>query len=209
MIWVLIAIGLTAIVLGMYAAVVTPAQTDNANTETLATPVAMDEQRKGSESAKVTIVEYSDFQCPACQYYYNMTKQLERERGDQVQFIFRHFPLQSHQHARTAAIAAEAAGRQGRFWEMHDMLFERQEEWSKSDDARQFLTGYATLIGLDVGKFVGDAQLPELDERIDSDIAEGTKQQIQGTPTFYLNGRVVQFRSYEELQQLVDAELNK
>lgn len=208
LIWGLIIVGLGAIVLGMYAAVATPEQAGG-DSQVLATPVGADEQWRGSESATVTLVEYSDFECPACKYFYGIVKQLEEEKGDKVRFVFRHFPLQQHKYARTAALAAEAAGKQGKFWEMHDVLFERQDEWSKSEDIQRTLTGYAVLIGLDVGKFVGDVQLPELAARIESDVAEGVKQQVQGTPTFYLNGKQVQFRSYEDLNRLVEAELAK
>lgn len=208
LIWGLLLIGLGAIVLGIYAAVVTPGQPEGA-AGVLLTPVAADEQKRGPESAKAVLVEYSDLECPACKYFYGMLKQLEQERGNEVQFVFRHFPLQQHRYARTAAVAAEAAGKQGKFWEMHDLLFERQEEWAKSEDVQRAMTGYAALLGLDVGRFELDMRSPELAAKIEESVAEGTRQKINGTPTFFLNGKAIQFRSYEELNRLIDGAVNK
>lgn len=208
LIWVLIVAGLGAIVLGMYAAVATPTKTGSV-ADRLVMPVSANDQKKGSESAKAILVEYSDFQCPACKYFYGMVKQLEEEKGDSVQVVYRHFPLQQHQYARNAAIAAEAAGRQGKFWEMHDILFEKQDEWSKSNNIQQALVGYATLLKLDIGQFMTDMQAKDLVDKIEQSVADGVKQNIQGTPTFYLNGKLVQFRSYEELKRLIDMESDK
>lgn len=208
LIWGLIVVGLGAIVLGIYAAVVTPANTGSV-ADRLVTPVSVIDQKRGSENAKAVLVEYSDFQCPACKYFYGMVKQLEEEKGDSVQVVYRHFPLQQHQHAKIAAIAAEAAGRQGRFWGMHDLLFEKQEEWEKSENIQQAMVEYATLLKLDIARFMADMQAKELSGMVDRSIAEGVRQEIKGTPTFYLNGRLVQFRSYEELKQLVEVEMGK
>lgn len=207
--WALIAIGLGAIILGMYAAVATPARTGSELGGTLVTPVSANEWQRGNKDAKVTLVEYSDFQCPACGFFYGIVKQLEQERGDQVRLVYRHFPLQQHQYARTMAIAAEAAGLQGKFWEMHDMLFEKQDEWSKSNDVQELLKGYASAIGLDTGKFATDLQSQELSDKVAQSVAEGNKQGIRATPTFYLNGKQVEFRTYEELRKLVDEEIGK
>lgn len=208
LIWALIIVGLGAIVLGIYATVATPAKT-NSVADRLITPVSASDQKRGSENAKAVLVEYSDFQCPACKYYYGMVKQLEQEEGDAVQVVYRHFPLQQHQFARIAAIAAEAAGRQGKFWEMHDLLFEKQKEWEKSENIQQSLIGYATLLKLDIGRFMADMQTKELSDKVEQSVAEGMRQSIQGTPTFYLNGKMVQFQSYEDLKRSVESELNK
>lgn len=198
-------IGLGAIVLGMYAAVAKPAVVIG----DLVIPVSSADWRKGNENAKVTLVEYSDFQCPACKYYYGIVKELEKEKGDDVQMVYRHFPLQQHAFAKTAAIATEAAGKQGKFWEMHDMLFDRQEEWSVSENIQQSIVEYATLIGLDIPKFISDVQSVDLASRVERAITEGGTQGIQGTPTFFINETQVRFQSYEELKQLVEDELNK
>ena len=206
--WVVLAIGLSAIVAGIYGAVAQPGEV-NKDAGSLVIPVTATNQAKGSEVAKVVIVEYSDFECPACGYFYGMIKKLGEEKGDAVQIVYRHFPLAQHRYARMAAQAAEAAGVQGKFWEMHDVLFERQKEWSKSENIEESLIGYADLIRLDKAQFTADLQRPEIGKKIDQDVALGMKQKIQGTPTFFLNGEMVQFRSYEDLQRLVDAELNK
>ena len=194
-------LGLGAIVLGIYAAVATPKQT---NSSSLLIPVSAGEWKRGGENAKAVLVEYSDFQCPACKYFYGMVKQLEQEEGDKIQVVYRHFPLQQHQFSKVAAIAAEAAGRQGKFWEMHDILFENQDTWSKSDNIAQSMVGYATQIGLAIGQFQTDVQSKELAEKIEKSIADGTAQKIQGTPTFYLNGEAVKFGSYEELKAAIE-----
>lgn len=208
LIWVLIAVGLGAIVFGMYGAATQSGKT-NGDGGVLVSPVVVEDRTKGSANAKVELVEYSDFECPACKYFYGMVKQLEEEKGDAVRMTYRHFPLEQHKYARVAAQAAEAAGLQGKFWEMHDMLFEKQEEWSKSADIQQSLIGYATATGLDADRFVADIQKEEVADKIERDRALGMEQKIQGTPTFFLNGTLVQFRSYEDLKQLVEAELGK
>ena len=208
LVWILIAVGLGAITFGMYGAATQSGKT-NVDGITLVAPVVVDDRTRGSANAKVELVEYSDFECPACKYFYGILKQLEEEKGDAVQMTYRHFPLQQHKYARVAAQAAEAAGLQGKFWEMHDMLFEKQGDWLKSTDIQQSLIGYATVIGLDADRFVADIQKEEIADKIERDLALGAEQKIQGTPTFFLNGKLIQFRSYEELKQLVEAELNK
>lgn len=208
LVWVLIAVGLGAVVFGMYGAATQSGKT-NGDGSVLVSPVVAEDRTKGSANAKVELVEYSDFECPACRYFYGMVKQLEAEKGNAVRVTYRHFPLQQHRYALVTAQAAEAAELQGKFWEMHDMLFEKQEEWSKSADIQQSLIGYATALGLDAERFVVDIQKKEIADKIDRDRALGAEQKIQGTPTFFLNGTLVQFRSYEDLKQLVEVELNK
>lgn len=204
LIWAMLAVGLVAIVFGIYGAVVQSGR----STGSLIAPVTADDRTRGNDDAAVTIVEYSDFQCPACKYFYGIMSRLEEEKGGTVRVVFRHFPLPQHVRARLAALAAEAAGAQGKFWEMHDLLFERQDEWS-SDGYAETMVGYAGMIGLDTDRFMADMQRQELAAKIDRDIATGKKQDIVGTPTFYLNGSQIQFRSYEELKQLVEEEFNK
>jgi protein-disulfide isomerase len=207
LIWGLIIIGLGAIILGIYAAVSTPKGTTNGSA--LLVPVSAGEWKRGGEGAKAVLVEYSDFQCPACKYFYGMVKQLEKEEGDKVQIVYRHFPLQQHQFAKFAAIATEAAGKQGKFWEMHDMLFENQDTWSKSENIGQSMVGYATQLGLNIGQFQTDVQSKDLADKVEKSIVAGNEQQIPGTPTFYLNGVKAEFRSYEELKAAVDKVINK
>lgn len=207
MVWSLIVLGLGAIILGIYAVVVTPTAKSSDGSKLLV-PVSAGDWKRGDANAKAILVEYSDLQCPACRYYYGMLKQLEQEEGGKAQIVYRHFPLQQHQYAKVAALAAEAAGKQGKFWEMHDLLFERQDEWSKSGNVGQTFVGYATQLGLNIGRFQADEQAAELADKIAKSVAEGTAQKLQGTPTFYLNGTRAEFRSYADMKAAVDSVIN-
>jgi len=208
LVWGVLTVGILAIAAGLYGVVVQGLQ-GSAGGSTLTAKVTDEDRARGGEHASVVIVEYSDFECPACKYFFDIIKQLEADKEGEIKFVYRHFPLQQHRYARLAAQAAEAAGLQGRFWEMHDVLFERQTEWSKTEDMRAVLAEYASGIGLDSNVFLRDLDRSEVVEKIDRDIALGVKQNIKGTPTFFLNGMMVQFRSYEELKQLVEEELSK
>jgi len=173
--------------------------------------VSSTDQRKGSEQAKIVIVEYSDFQCPACAAYYPIIKELTRELGDQIVFAYRHFPLrQIHVNADLAARAAEAAGMQGKFWEMHDALFERQKEWAQSPDAKPLFSSYAVFLGLDVGKFNVDVESEKIIQKVEADLAGGMASRVNATPTFFLNGKKLNNpRNYDEFKNTVIKELGE
>lgn len=160
---------------------------------------------KGSPDAKVTLVEYSDLQCPACGAYFPFVKKLATEFGDNVRFVYRHFPLlQIHPYAQLAASAAEAAGLQGKFWEMHDVLFENQAQWSSSKNAQTLFVEYAATIGLDVSKFTADMDSSVVKEKIAADYQSGIRAEVNATPTFFLNGvKVLNPQGYEGLKQLI------
>jgi protein-disulfide isomerase len=143
---------------------------------------------KGNNEAKVSLLEYSDFECPSCGHYYPVLKRLFDEFGDRVKFAYRHFPLDQHAHAEPAARAAEAAGRQGRFWEMHDLIFEGRESWSKQTNTEETFIGYAKQIGLDPEQFRADLNSAEVRKAVQEDRISGQRAGIQGTPTFFLNG---------------------
>lgn len=144
---------------------------------------------KGNQAATVKLVEYSDFQCPACAKYYQLIKQLEGEFGDRVAFVYRHYPLyQIHPNADIAARAAEAAGIQGRFWQMHDLLFDRQGSWSALLNPKSTFEEYAAEIGLDVAKFTIDLESESLRKEVASDYQRGARINVKGTPTFVING---------------------
>ena len=136
--------------------------------------------------APVTIVEFSDFQCPYCGAAHPELSRLLREFEGQVKLVFKYFPLSGHERAMPAARAAEAAARQGKFWEMHDLLFEHQRQLEDAD-----LERYATTLGLDIERFKADLNSSEVQERIDTDRKEGEALNIQGTPTMYVNGRLL------------------
>jgi len=141
---------------------------------------------RGAPMAKVTIVEWSDFQCPFCGAAHPEIQRLLHELNGQVKLVFKYFPLSSHERAMPAARAAEAAARQGKFWEMHDMLFEHQRELEDAD-----LERYAAAVGLDVERFKTDLSSPDVQQKIDADRKEGEKLEIQGTPTMYVDGRLM------------------
>ncbi len=164
----------------------------NTPTSAPTNPLAMvsDDWVEGNASATVTLVEYGDFQCPACGAYYPLVKQLSEEFKDQLRIVFRHFPLtQIHPNAMASARAAEAAGSQGKFWEMHDALFENQKAWSTETNPASTFESYATKIGLNVDQFKKDRGSKEVDAKIDRDRSSGNTLGVQGTPTFFLNGQ--------------------
>jgi protein-disulfide isomerase len=152
-------------------------------------PGAANPYVKGNASARITVEEFSDFQCPACSGLEPGLKRVMADYNDRVRFVFRNYPLQMHKYAFIAARAAEAAGLQGKFWEMHDMLYENQKEWSDSMEPRVQFDSYATRLGLDVQRFKADMDRQELAERIKADMMRGNALGVKGTPTVYLNGR--------------------
>jgi predicted DsbA family dithiol-disulfide isomerase len=141
---------------------------------------------RGAPMAPVTIVEFSDFQCPYCGAAHPEIARLMREFEGQVKLVFKSFPLSAHERAMPAACAAEAAARQNKFWEMHDLLFAHQHELEDAD-----LVRYAGMLGLDVERFKTDLGGSEVKERVEADRKEGEKLNIQGTPTIYVNGRLL------------------
>lgn len=155
-----------------------------------------------TKTAKSVLIEYADFQCPSCGLYYPIVKQAKQELGDKLAFVYRYFPLSMlHRNAMSSSIAAEAAGKQGKFWEMHDMLFEKQKDWSEESNAEDIFAGYAKTLGLDVNKFKIDQQSPEIKKKIEASFQEGSDIGINGTPTFFLNGKKMQPpASFEEFK---------
>jgi protein-disulfide isomerase len=140
-------------------------------------------------NAKVTIVEFGDFQCPACGAAHPTVKQILKDYEGKVTFVWRHFPLPMHKNAMLAAIASEAAGEQGKFWEMHAMLFENQKEWEESNDAKKIFVSYAEQLGLDTQKFSDALDKKFNAERIQSDADAGIALGVNSTPTFFINGQ--------------------
>jgi protein-disulfide isomerase len=165
----------------------------------------------GDAKAPVTLEEFGDFECPPCGVLHPILKGIESEYGPaKVRIIFREFPLvPNHVHALAAARAAEAAGLQGRFWEMHDMIYEHQKEWHEAFDVRPIFEGYAKSIGLDVQQFASDNTSEIVERRIFLDGKRGHSLGVQGTPTVFLNGNEVPFESLppEKLKPLIDKEL--
>jgi protein-disulfide isomerase len=166
---------------------------------------------EGPAQAPVTIEEFGDFQCPPCGMLHPVLKQMQSEFGPQIRIIFREFPLvPTHEHALAAARAAEAAGMQGKFWEMHDMIYENQKAWKDVFDVRPVFEGYATRIGLDLERFRSDLRSNTVQDRITEDGKRARSLNIKGTPTVYLNGREVPFESLapEKLRVLIQKEVS-
>ena len=161
--------------------------------------------RRGGEQALAQIIEYSDFQCPACGTYFPIIQELTEEFGDSVRFAYRHFPLRAiHPNAEAAARAAEAAGAQGAFWGMHDALFERQSEWSGARNPFDSFAGYAALLGLDAARFEADYNSDAVKDAVRAHETAGRRLGVAGTPTFVVNGeRIENPKSPEEFRALL------
>ncbi|HEX3532906.1 MAG TPA: DsbA family protein [Gemmatimonadaceae bacterium] len=150
----------------------------------LTPPVSAQDHAAGPADAPVTLVEYGDYECPYCGMAYPVVKAVQRALGNQLRFVFRNFPLaEAHPHARLAAEAAEAAGAQGRFWEMHDVLFENQSALEPAD-----IVGYAQSVGLDLTRFEQDIEAGTYTKKVRDDFRSGVRSGVNGTPTFFVNG---------------------
>jgi protein-disulfide isomerase len=148
---------------------------------------------KGNASSTVVIVEYSDFQCPACRTYYPILREITTEFGDRVAFVYRYFPLSSiHANAAPAAWAAQAAANQGKFWEMHDLLFEKQSEWENEANVLPLFESYASLLGISVDQFKADFSSKQVRDFVKAQELSALKFGLAGTPSFFINGVQIQ-----------------
>ena len=160
----------------------------------------------GKADSKVILVEYGDYQCPGCGSAYPIAKSLSEKYKDQLAFVFRNFPLTSiHPNAKAAAGAAEAAGLQGKFWEMHNQLYESQDSWKSlnSSTRGEYFKTLATKVGVDGNKYDTDFAGQAVSKKIAFDMELGKKVKVSGTPTFYLNGKMV--NQYVKDGKLVEA----
>lgn len=177
-------------------------------TITNVSPITEKDITKGNKNAKAKLIEYSDFQCPACAYYQPIVKQVLADFDGKVLFAYRFFPLTvSHQNAMTSAQAAYAAHLQGKFWEMHDMLFETQKEWEKSTEADKMFLSFAEKLKLDINKYKNDFDADSTRKVINDQANEGIKIGINSTPTFFLNGKQIKPKGYDEFKTLIQNEL--
>jgi len=146
---------------------------------------------EGNKNAKTVLVEYSDYECPACALFYPEVNKIISENSDKIQFVYRNFPLQQHLNATIAAYSAEAAGKQGKFWEMHDKLFTNQNSWAPLTiaDARNVFIGYATDLKLNTDQFKKDMDSQAVKDKVANDYQTGVKSGVNATPTFYLDGK--------------------
>ncbi|MBI2597839.1 MAG: thioredoxin domain-containing protein [Candidatus Diapherotrites archaeon] len=164
-----------------------------------------DDPFKGPASAKVTIVEFSDFQCPACGAAYPVLKQLTQEYFDRVKFVYRDFPLSAiHPFAQKAAEAAACANKQGKFWEYHDALFENQQKLAVVD-----LKKYAADLGLNTADFAACLEQGEFALEVSNDAADAGRFGVRATPTFFINGKMYSNMPYSRFKEIIDQELAK
>ena len=169
----------------------------------------------GKKDSKVVLVEYGDFQCPGCKAVHPTVKALAEKYEDQITFVFRNFPLTTiHPNARVAAASAEAAGLQGKYWEMHDMLYENQDSWStlSPDERSEFFAGYAKDLELNVDEFKTDLASEAISKKINYDLALGRKVGVSGTPGLFLNGSELTQPTWSDpakFEEAIKAELKK
>lgn len=207
LLWGGVALGIVALVylLAVYG------NTSTSTATTLITAVSEDDQTKGSETPRITLVEYSDFQCPACASTYPIVKQVADAYPNDVQFVYRHYPLTTiHQNAQLSAQASEAAALQGKFWDMHDVLFNTQAQWSNLDNPTDFFATLATSIGIDEAQFRSDLTSSAVKQRVSKNESEANAMRLPGTPSFFFNGSLIDHPgSYAGFKSLIDAELAK
>jgi protein-disulfide isomerase len=165
---------------------------------------------RGKADARVTLEEFGDFQCPPCGTLANTLEPIEKEYGARLRVIFRNFPLAMHKHARLAAAAAEAAGSQDRFWDMHDVLYREQAIWSKETDPRELFVSYARILKLDIDRFKKDIDSPAVEARIASDQKRGTTLGVVSTPTVFINDHALPGKgmSPEAIKKAIDDAAN-
>ena len=154
--------------------------------------VVGDDYIKGNKDASVTIVEYLDFECPACAAYYPLIRELSEIYKNDVRFVIRYHPLMGHKNGFNSAYAVEASSKQGKYWEMYNILFENQKDWGgkESGDITIF-ENYAKQIGLNIDQFKKDVNSKEVKDRVNRDLNSGKKIGITGTPSFFLNGEKI------------------
>ena len=155
--------------------------------------------------AKVTLVKYSDYQCPACGYFLPFEQQLKEDFGNEIQIVVKHFPLNFHAYAHVAARSVEAARKQGKYGEMHEMIFAGQQQWSEGN-AEAIFVGYAQSIGLDVEMFTKDMNSAEMNRLVMADRREGRDLGVSATPTFFINGDKIENnpKTYPAFKALVE-----
>lgn len=207
-IWIGVIVIITASIWGLISLVNSPAPTSKISN---LPPVSKEDIATGPKDAKVTLVEYADFQCPACAAYHPLVKQLLSEFPKDIYFVYRFFPLtQIHQNALLSSQAGFAANLQGKFWQMHDLLYENQKSWANENNALDIFVNYATKINLDVNKFKKDVNSDTAKKFVNDELSQGIIIGVNSTPTFFINGRKIQNpRSYDEFRKLIQDQISK
>lgn len=201
-------LGVFAILGGAVWGVLSLSKTSSQNGQgaVLLDAVSQGENIRGSTSAPAVLVEYSDFQCPACATFYPVIKELKEVHGDKLTFVYRHFPLRRiHSNAEPAARAAEAAGLQGKFWEMHDLIFEHQRQWASVSRPQNIFKEYAASLGLNVEQFEREFDADQVKDRVKQDEEYANRMGLDSTPTLFLNGEKITVKSLEQFRALIAA----
>lgn len=196
-IWGIGAILITMVLLTIYDSVFSPAASVDEVVET--------DVYKGNPDAKLTLVEYSDFQCPACRAQHLAIRTIWPQIKGSVRFVYRHFPLTNiHPHAITAARYAEAAGKQGKFWELHDVFFDRQRQWSGTKEIKPVFEGYVAELKLDKAQFEKDLASDAVKDKVTADSQSAKRSQAASTPTLFLNGQLLRdVREADKLKAVI------
>lgn len=159
----------------------------------------------GNPSSTVQLIEYADFQCPGCAAFHPIVKQIVADYGDKIAYAYRHYPLPQHQHAEIMAYAAEAAGLQGKFWEMSDLIYANQRTWSPLVSVDKTISEYATKLALNIPQFETAIDSSAIKDRVDGDYRSGGTYGVNSTPTFYLNGvKIALPRSADDFKTVID-----
>jgi len=171
--------------------------------------VTKEDHARGVGELQNVLLEYSDFQCPICAPYASMVSDIEKEFRGKLTVVYRNFPKDTlHANAHLAARAVQAAGEQGKFWQMHDMLYEKQAEWSVSEHPQDTITQYAKNLSLGVKKFTEDMVSSVVEESIQKDIASGQSAGVDGVPVFFLNGKKIPSpHTVEEFKEIISKEI--
>lgn len=202
-------IAATVIILAIFAFASKPKQTD-----VFSLPQSVDTTgavATGPENAPVTIMEFADFQCPACGQAHPIMKRILADYEGKVRYVHRHFPLTNiHKQAWDAAMASEAAKAQGKFWEMHDQLFSNQSDWANANRPKDYFEQYAKTIGLDMNAYREFIDGQKGKETIERDIKAGEDAKVDSTPTFFINGQGIKgVPSYNDLKNRIEEEIAK
>jgi protein-disulfide isomerase len=213
-VWFIAIFAIIVVLAVVGAAFLSSSTAPNSNFKATTVPAltAADHERGNTTNPKLNLIEYGDFQCPACGQYEPIVEQLTKEYGDRVEFVFRNFPLyQIHQDAMISAQAAEAAALQNKYWEMHDLLYTNQVTWSAEPAATvvaKYFDGYAQSLGLDVAKFDTDINSQAVRTRVQRDIDSGNAAQVDHTPTFFIDLTQIQNpSSYANFKTVLDSAL--
>lgn len=209
-IWVA-GVGAIILIIGGLIMLVSSPSSTNINQIANVAPVSAKDITNSQNKAKVTLIEYSDFQCPACAAYHPIVTQLLTEYEGKIYFVYRIFPLtRIHPNAKISSRAAYAAYKQNKFFEMSDLLFNGQKDWSSESDPSGIFIDYAKSLKLDAKKFEDDMNSDEAKKYVDDSENQATSEGINSTPTFILNGvKIKNPTGYDEFKKLIENELNK